>query len=111
MIEKRFHGDRLRAARERMGMSQEELAARIGAAQTQITRYEKNNSQPSQVVLIRIAEALSVSTDFLLGLVSDPDGHITLGDLSPAEARIISAVRRGDFRDLIQTVARGDEEG
>lgn len=106
---KRFRGERLRDAREKRGLSQEELAARIGAAQTQITRYEKNNSQPSQAVLIRLAETLEVSTDYLLGLVEGIHDHISTQELSPTEMRVVDAYRRGDLKGLIDILARGDE--
>lgn len=106
---RRFRGDRLRQAREQRGYSQEELSARIASAQAQITRYETESAQPSQAVLIRLASVLNVSTDWLLGLVDDPAGHITEADLSPIESRILDAYRRGDYKGLIDVLARGDE--
>jgi transcriptional regulator with XRE-family HTH domain len=109
MSSKRFYGERLRASRERSGMSQAELASTIGAAQSQITRYETNLAQPSQDVLIRMATTLNVSTDYLLGLTESMTGHITEAELTDYEVRVITAMRRGDFKELIGILAQGDD--
>jgi len=61
-------GDRLAQARKKRKISQEELAGKIGVHAPIIGRYERNQVKPSVEVAARIAEALSVSLDYLCGL-------------------------------------------
>lgn len=48
-------------------MQKKDFAAKIGIAPQQLTRY-KNQQMPSVEILVRMAIALNVSTDYLLGL-------------------------------------------
>lgn len=52
--------ERLRQARERLGVTQAELAARIGSTQPAIARLEAGGVSPSLVTLRRIAAALGL---------------------------------------------------
>lgn len=54
-------GKRIKAARQKAGMSQEELAQVIGSTKSAVSRYEAGKRQPSYDQLQRIAKALSVS--------------------------------------------------
>lgn len=62
-----FH-ERLLLARRRRGMSQEALAEKAGLFKTDISKYERGQSQPTLPRLRRLIEALGVSADYLLGL-------------------------------------------
>lgn len=53
--------------REEAGMTQEELAKRIGVSRSTVGSYEAGNSQPGYAVLIKMADIYDVSLDFLLG--------------------------------------------
>lgn len=59
-------GDRLKDARKANGLTQEQLSELAGVARENIGRYETGKSQPTVDVLIRLADALNVSTDYLL---------------------------------------------
>ncbi len=52
--------ERIRGAREKLGMTQAELAARIGSTQPAIARLEAAGVSPSLDTLRRIAEALGL---------------------------------------------------
>ena len=52
----------------RMGLTQAQLAARVGVSRAAIGTYETTSSEPTLRVLIGLAKALGVSTDQLLGL-------------------------------------------
>lgn len=65
---------RLKAARELRGLSQAELADKARFQPSAISRFETGASKPSFENLRRLAGALRVSTDYLLGLVEDPTG-------------------------------------
>ena len=58
--------DRLKMLRKQRDLSQAELAERVSVHQNHIGRYERGESQPSADALRRLAEALSVTTDFLI---------------------------------------------
>lgn len=60
-------GTRLRRARESAGLSQAELADKSGLAPTAITHFEAGRRRPSFENVRRIAIALKVSSNFLLG--------------------------------------------
>ena len=63
---------RLRKARTRASLTQTALAKRVGTASTQISMLESGNSTASLRNAARIAEALNVSTDYLVGRADDP---------------------------------------
>ena len=55
----------LRTAR---GISQVELAKRLGVTKQSVSNWENNYIQPSIDMLVKLSKVFSVSTDFLLGL-------------------------------------------
>ncbi len=72
--------ERVRQLREERGWSQGELAEKIAAGPSQISRYEHGRITPSAEAIIRLAETFGVSIDYLLigdALLSPEDA---LGD-------------------------------
>lgn len=65
-----FH-ERLRHFRERLGLNAKDFAAQIGVKYTTYTAYENQGREPKYDTLIRIAAALHVSIDKLLGYQVD----------------------------------------
>jgi transcriptional regulator with XRE-family HTH domain len=59
--------ERLRAIREQRGYSQDELARRTGLQASAISHFETGTRKPSFENLRRLADALEVTTDYLLG--------------------------------------------
>jgi len=60
-------GDRIRQARLRYGMSQAELARRIGVSSTALNQIESGKTpDPGVSRIVGIASVLGVSTDYLL---------------------------------------------
>jgi transcriptional regulator with XRE-family HTH domain len=60
--------ERLDATLRTSGISQAELEAAAGVYQTQISRYLEGKSEPKISNLARLARALHVTTDYLLGI-------------------------------------------
>lgn len=60
-------GFRIYYARRRMGMKQIELALCIDRSPSMVCLYEHGKRWPDITTLIKLADALMVSTDFLLG--------------------------------------------
>lgn len=66
-------GERLREARKIRGYSQEYLATKADMPATTIAHFETGNRKPSFESLRRLAVALEITTDFLLGRVDSPE--------------------------------------
>lgn len=60
-------GEVLKLLREKNNISQEELSLRLGLSRPAITKYERNERQPSFDTIIKIADYFHVSIDYLLG--------------------------------------------
>ena len=59
----------LRRTRERMGISQEELASRCGLHRTEISFLERAQREPRLSTIVKLSKALDVSAgDLLKGL-------------------------------------------
>lgn len=58
-------GRRLRALRQSLGLSQVELASRIGRHQTVVGPYERDEYEPSREVVEKLAVALETSPEYL----------------------------------------------
>jgi transcriptional regulator with XRE-family HTH domain len=71
--------ERLKAARELRGWSQEELGARAGMPASSVGHYESGSRKPSFDTLRKLANTLHVTTDYLLGRVEEP-GLAEAGD-------------------------------
>jgi len=65
--------ENLRTFRERLGVNAKEFAAIIGIKYTTYLAYENDGREPKQETLCRIAAALNVSIDELLGHKSPSD--------------------------------------
>ena len=65
--------ERIRLGRAALKMSQMTLAVAANTNPTQISRYERGENDPTGTVLIALARALNTSSDYLLGLVDDPN--------------------------------------
>ena len=59
-------GDRIRQARERVGLSQIELARRIGLSKNAMNSIETGGADPRASRIVAIAQVLGISTDALL---------------------------------------------
>jgi transcriptional regulator with XRE-family HTH domain len=71
---------RLKAAREKRQLNQEQLAERSKLQASAISHFETAKRKPSFDNLKRLADALGVSTDYLLGRTDELEGHVTPGD-------------------------------
>lgn len=59
-------GERIKQPRKEQKWSQGDLAAKVGGDAGQISRYENGHIAPSADAIVRLAEALDVSCDYLL---------------------------------------------
>lgn len=75
-------GSRIKAARERKKITQEELAELLGMSTTHISVIERGVKPPKLETFIRIANALDVSADYLLMDIIDNPADVVAGELS-----------------------------
>jgi transcriptional regulator with XRE-family HTH domain len=64
--------ERLKIARKMNKLTQEGLAKKVKTTKGTISNYENEHSSPSNEMLNDLADALEVSTDYLLGRTDDP---------------------------------------
>jgi transcriptional regulator with XRE-family HTH domain len=75
-------GQRIAAARERIGLSQVDLAQKLNVTQQTITAWERRSTVIKSDTLIRLASVLNVSVDELLGVAkSRPKPQVARGRL------------------------------
>lgn len=71
-------------------MSQVTLARRLGVSKQSVSNWENDNIQPSIEMLIKIAETLNTSTDYLLGLSQNKS--IDVSDLTDVQIAHIQQI-------------------
>ncbi|RMH47547.1 MAG: XRE family transcriptional regulator [Alphaproteobacteria bacterium] len=97
-------GDRLAAAREALGLSQEDLAQRLGVALETLEAWETDAAEPRANRLQMLAGVLNVSVMWLL--TGEGQGVDETLDDQPADIR----AALGDLRRIRAEMARLAEE-
>lgn len=72
--------ERLKKARLEKGYSKSDLAKEINVHYSQIGRYEEKGAQPSADILAKLANALEVTSDYLMNGTSDDLADSSLTD-------------------------------
>jgi transcriptional regulator with XRE-family HTH domain len=98
-------GNNLAAFRKKQGLTQAELADKVGITQPLISDYERGRLQMSAEMLLRFALALNVSCDVLLGV---KDAHIN-GQKKPSRKvmkrlELIQNLSDHNQRTLLRTI-------
>ncbi len=96
--------ERLKAARDLRGWSQNDLALRCGMPQSSVGHFEGGTRKPSFDTLSRLANALEVTADYLLGPVDDP-GRAEAGDPWFRDIDKLSGGDRELAKDFLQMLA------
>ncbi|MBC7133322.1 MAG: helix-turn-helix transcriptional regulator [Roseovarius sp.] len=86
-------GDRLAGARERAGMSQAELARRLGVRLRTLKAWEDDLSEPRANKLSMMAGLLNVSLLWLLSGEGEGPDAPAMGDLSPDISGLLTEIR------------------
>lgn len=87
-------GERLKQLRKEAGLTQEELAKKVGLKKQNISRYENSHVEPNIRTAKRIADALGVSIEEMAVGVSLPSPSAPV-PLSPDESQLVE-----DYRGL-----------
>jgi len=103
---------RIRERRKQLGLSQEELAARLELDQKQISKWENGHGNPTAQTLIHLAQTLDVTIDWLVGLTSNPNPSLTSTDLDEIEQQAVTILRskhlerRYDLLEILRLAAK-----
>lgn len=108
--------DRLRYAREELRKySQSELAERADLQPSAVSHFETGRRSPSFDNLRRLADALDVTTDYLLGRVDEPKGHApaAVGPVTNSIFRHVSKMSGDDIQrvaDFAEMLAKKNKD-
>lgn len=83
-------GENIRKLRNTIGLTQVELAYRLGVTKQCVSNWENGNISPSVEMTLKISEVFSVSTDVLLGL--DDRQYIEVTGLTDEEIAHIQCI-------------------
>ncbi len=61
-------GRKIACARKRSGLTQNDLASRVGVTAQAVSKWERGNACPDIAILDEIADALGISLSELLGV-------------------------------------------
>jgi transcriptional regulator with XRE-family HTH domain len=102
---------RLKELRETAGLSQRELARRVGQDQSNIRYWETTGKPPRSDVLVPLARELGVTVEELLGLPKPRNNGKPGGRLGEVVERISRMPRRQRDRvvGIVETVIAGEE--
>ena len=102
--------ERLKAARELRKWNQGELAEKASMPSSSIAHFESGSRKPSFDTLRRLANALEVTTDYLLGRVDVP----TLSQAADPLFRDVSKLTGNDrelAKDFLKMLAERNKQG
>lgn len=85
-------GARIRARRRQLGLSQSELASRLGVSFQQVQKYERGANRVAASTLVAAASALGVSIGWLVGEDAPQEG----------EAELLAALSRPGALDILR---------
>ena len=60
-------GEKIKKCRKEAGLSQEQLADRLGVTRQSVSKWESGSAVPELVKLIALSDMFGVSVDYLLG--------------------------------------------
>lgn len=93
-------GERIVFLREKLGISQKELAEQLGITAASLSRYENNIYDPEGTIITSLSTLLHTSADYLLGITYDYRSHQENPALSEKELHIL---------ELYQTLSPQDQ--
>lgn len=101
-------GQQLKVARKRAGLTQKEVASRVGLSRTSVTNIEKGRQHVALHQVFLLAEAIGCSARDLM-----PTGAVALEDLIQSDVlQLVSEDREGRafLEQVVQKSARAQKE-
>jgi transcriptional regulator with XRE-family HTH domain len=103
--------ERLKQLREAKNLTQLRLAMELNVSQETISGYEIGKAVPPAEMLVKLADTLDTSVDYLLGR-TDIKSTLRASELSEQEAEILTILRRQpeDKRIFVFDLIKGLEK-
>lgn len=95
--------DKIKHLREQLGMTQSDLAKKLGITRSSVNAWELGISVPSTQYVVELAGIFKVSTDYLLGVKST--ASVSVEGLSEKDVQLVNSV----INHLRQKNAASDE--
>lgn len=89
-------GDIIRKYRKKSGMTQEEMAKRLGVTAPAVNKWENNNTLPDVALLAPIARLLGITTDELLSFKDE----LTSEEINQFLSQIQKDLEEKDYHDV-----------
>lgn len=101
-------GDRIKIARTNAGLTQKELASRLGVTYQAVQAYEKNKVDDVPMNKIRImAKVLGVEPDWLLGWeIKKPIQEDELSDMKKELIKIVESLSEEEVAAVLRILKR-----
>lgn len=109
MKSKNIFTERLLKIRKKLDLSQDELAKISKLQPSAISHFEHGTRKPSFDNLKRLADALEVTTDYLLGRTDDPQVIIE-GDQLYRNYQNLTAKEREIAKDFMENLAKKSKD-
>ena len=81
---------RIKLLRDQRGMTQTELAKRLGLTRSSVNAWEMGISVPSTQYIVELARLFKVSTDYLLGVASS--ATVNVSGLTEKDIQLVCAL-------------------
>lgn len=82
-------GNTLKELRQKAGLTQKQLADKMGITASVVSYYELSERNPSPEVLVKLASIFHVTTDFLLGIQKNPGESLDISGLDKDEIELL----------------------
>ena len=89
-------GEVIRKYRKEAGITQEEMAKRLGVTTPAVNKWENNNSQPDIALLAPIARLLNITTDTLLSFRED----LTEAEIANFTRKLSQDLEKKEYREV-----------
>lgn len=87
-------GERIRARRKELRLTQKELSAKVGVSHVSISQWEKDETAPRGDNLMSLSRALGVSADFITS-GEDSVSNVSPADMGSKRIPVLSYVQAG----------------
>ena len=82
--------ERIKRLREQKGLTQAELAKRLGITRSSVNAWEMGISVPSTQYVVELAHLFKVSTDYVLGV--DNSASVSVTGLTEKDIQVVHAL-------------------
>jgi transcriptional regulator with XRE-family HTH domain len=103
-VDEKLIGKRLRELRVRRGLSQTEVAEKLGINQTLVSQYERGKLRLHGALVAGLAKMLRTSADEILGLSKLPDDGILKDRRFIRRLQQIEILSRGEKQAVLKTL-------